>query len=329
MQEITSPTSNRYIYFVSFIIENWPSVECVDLQQARSWHADDVVQTPHVAFQFFFFFFFFEKLRLRLGRSDSLQLSHWHKFSVSGVYDRNHPYLVSERLFLAENKAFPYPRRAGPILWDAAATWPVVIFVAVARKQKPKTERVVVDRLPVSTGNFERALQRHFLVDFRNQDVAGKIFFCSKRACFCFVNRTRNGLTAPSGSLPTHRFRDWSKTEAALQRQRHCSVICQSIFKTKMSLERPFPALNENVWLLWIERETAEERPLEVCPTHRFRDWSKTEAALKFNLLTGYPKYERHALHWRHWLGENEVQKLKRFFFFFNVMKARKFACVV
>ena len=23
--------------------------------QARSWHADDVVQTPHVAFQFFFF----------------------------------------------------------------------------------------------------------------------------------------------------------------------------------------------------------------------------------------------------------------------------------
>ena len=47
----------------------------------------------------------------------------------SCVYDLNHPYLVCERLFLAENKAFPYPRRAGAnpqragaILWDAAAT---------------------------------------------------------------------------------------------------------------------------------------------------------------------------------------------------------------
>ena len=30
----------------------------------------------------------------------------------SCVYDHNHPYLVSERLFLAENKAFPYLRRA-------------------------------------------------------------------------------------------------------------------------------------------------------------------------------------------------------------------------
>ena len=32
VQEITSPTSNRYIYFVSFIIENQPSIECVELQ---------------------------------------------------------------------------------------------------------------------------------------------------------------------------------------------------------------------------------------------------------------------------------------------------------
>ena len=30
----------------------------------------------------------------------------------SCVNDHNHPYLVSERLFLAENKAFPYLRRA-------------------------------------------------------------------------------------------------------------------------------------------------------------------------------------------------------------------------
>ena len=61
----------------------------------------------------------------------------------SCVYDHNHPYLVSERLFLAENKAFPYlrralahPRRALAILWDAAATWRVVIFVVVAAKQR-------------------------------------------------------------------------------------------------------------------------------------------------------------------------------------------------
>ena len=32
VQEITSPTSNPYMYFVSFIIDNQPSVECVELQ---------------------------------------------------------------------------------------------------------------------------------------------------------------------------------------------------------------------------------------------------------------------------------------------------------
>ena len=61
----------------------------------------------------------------------------------SCVYDHSHPYLVSECLFLAENKAFPYPRRlrAHPrrlraILWEAAATCPVVIFVVVAEKKR-------------------------------------------------------------------------------------------------------------------------------------------------------------------------------------------------
>ena len=104
----------------------------------------------------------------------------------SCVYDHNHPYLVSERLFLAENKAFPYPRRAGAhprragaILWDAAATWPVVIFVAVAPKQRSQklsmswsTLYGLVDRLPVSTGNFGRALQRHFSVNFQSASTA-------------------------------------------------------------------------------------------------------------------------------------------------------------
>ena len=89
----------------------------------------------------------------------------WRSFfcyAVSScVYDHDHPHLVSERIFLAENKAFPYlrralahPRRALAILWDAAATWPVVMFVVVAAKQRsPKISvaccvRVPVDRLP-------------------------------------------------------------------------------------------------------------------------------------------------------------------------------------
>ena len=222
----------------------------------------------------------------------------------SCVYDHNHPHLVYERLFVAEKKAFfPPESRGAPaesraILWDALATEPVVIFVAVAPKQvSPKmsvswlTLYGLVDRLPVSAGNFGRALQHHFSVDFQNQVVAGKIFSCYKRECFCFcesnekrpnsvrsnfakasisqliddwgrstasealqrhlsvdfqnqdvsgkifscckrarfafVTRTRNGRTASARSLPTHWFRNWSKTEAALQRQRDCSVIFQ------------------------------------------------------------------------------------------------------
>ena len=150
----------------------------------------------------------------------------------SSVYDHSHPYLVSECLFLAENKAFPYlrrvraqPRRVRAILWDAAVTCSVVIFVVVAAKKRSPNSSVswltlygLVDRLPVSAGKFRRALQRHFLVHFQTEDIAGKILSCSKRACFAFVNRARNGWTAFTRNLPTHRFHNWSKTEAALQR---------------------------------------------------------------------------------------------------------------
>ena len=131
-------------------------------------------------------------------------------YAVSScVYDHSHPYLVSECLFLAENKAFPYPRRlrAHPrrlraILWDAAATCSLVIFVVVAEKKRSRNLSVswpwltlygLVDRLPVSAGNFRLALQRRFLVDFQTEDIAGKIFSCSKRAYFALVNRARNG----------------------------------------------------------------------------------------------------------------------------------------
>ena len=140
----------------------------------------------------------------------------------SCVYEHSHPYPVSECLFLAENKAFPYPRRvrAHPrrvrtLLWDVAATCSVVIFVVVAAKKRSPNLSVsrltlygLVDRLPVSAGKFRRALQRHFSVDFQTEDIAGKIFSCSKLACFAFVNRAKNGWTAFARILPTHRFHD-------------------------------------------------------------------------------------------------------------------------
>ena len=74
-------------------------------------------------------------------------------YAVSScVYDLSHPYLVSECLFPAGNKASPYPRRlrAHPrrlraILWDAAATCSVVIFVVVAEKKRSPNLSVSID----------------------------------------------------------------------------------------------------------------------------------------------------------------------------------------
>ena len=42
---------------------------------------------------------------------------------------------------------------------------------------------------------------------------------------FVFVNQTRNGRTAAVRILPTHRFRDWPKTEAALQQSYRLSKV--------------------------------------------------------------------------------------------------------
>ena len=74
-------------------------------------------------------------------------------YAVSScVDDHSHPSLVSECLFLAENKAFPFPRRLRvhprrlrAILWDAAATCSVVIFVVVAEKKRSPNLSVSVD----------------------------------------------------------------------------------------------------------------------------------------------------------------------------------------
>ena len=99
-------------------------------------------------------------------------------------------------------------------------------------EEKPELERVVVTsswtgRSITGLRHFRRALQRHFLVDLQTEDIAGKIISCSKRACFAFVNRTRNGWTAVARSLPTHRFRDGSKTEAASVRGTAASFVNQ------------------------------------------------------------------------------------------------------
>ena len=83
-------------------------------------------------------------------------------YAVSScVYDHNHPYLVSERLFLAENEAFPYLRRALAhlrralaILWDAAATWAVVIFVVVTAKQRSPKMSVACVQGPVDRSPY-------------------------------------------------------------------------------------------------------------------------------------------------------------------------------
>ena len=90
-------------------------------------------------------------------------------YAVSScVYDHSHPYLVSECYFLAENKAFPYPRRlrAHPrrlraILWGAAATCSVVIFVVVVEKKRSPNLRVSIDSRSSSV-----TLDGHFSVIF-------------------------------------------------------------------------------------------------------------------------------------------------------------------
>ena len=71
--------------------------------------------------------------------------------------------------------------------------------------------------VPIPAGKFERVLVRHFSVDFQTEYIVGRTLSWSKRACFVFGNPGRNGRTAAVWSLPPHRFRDWSKTEAALK----------------------------------------------------------------------------------------------------------------
>ena len=80
-------------------------------------------------------FYVFGALSLGLNFNILWNFSPFFCYAVSS-YDHSHPYFVSECLFLAENKAFPYPRRVRAILWVAAATCYVGIFVVVAAKKR-------------------------------------------------------------------------------------------------------------------------------------------------------------------------------------------------
>ena len=77
-------------------------------------------------------------------------------YAVSScVYDHNHPYLVSECLFLAENKAFPYPRRVrahpaeskGYTLRCSGDLLCGYLRGCRGEEEKPELERVVVTSL--------------------------------------------------------------------------------------------------------------------------------------------------------------------------------------
>ena len=149
--------------------------------------------------------------------------------------------------------------------------------------------------------------------------------------CFCESNekRLKSARSKFADASISRWIEDWGR-----ERPRHCSVICQSIFKTKISLERSFPALNQHVLFFEsnekrlhsvrskfadesISRLIEEWGSSEVQPTYRLAKVRETCAA--FERLT-WRKYETNCRSW------------KRLFLIFNVVKRREissFACVV
>ena len=111
-------------------------------------------------------------------------------YAVSScVYDHNHPYLVSERLLLAENEAFPLPAESSGAPADSSGytlrcSGDLTCGHFRGRRgeaEKPKNERSLRSgtgrsiTVPIPAGNFERALRRHFAVHFQTQCIVGKI----------------------------------------------------------------------------------------------------------------------------------------------------------
>ena len=96
--------------------------------------------------------------------------------------------------------------------------------------EKPKNQRSLslgpVDRLPyrsqpvILNGHCGVILQSIF-----KPNISLERSCLDLNAKIVFVNRTRNGRTAAVRSLPTHRFRDWRKTDAALQQSYRLSKV--------------------------------------------------------------------------------------------------------
>ena len=112
----------------------------------------------------------------------------------------------------SESRCAPVESRAK--LWDAAATWPLVIFVAVAPKQRsPKlsvswlTLYVLVDRLPFSADNFRRPLRRHFLSIFKPKMSLERSFPALNHHVLLLLIE---GETAEQGSLKVWRPTDFA-----------------------------------------------------------------------------------------------------------------------
>ena len=171
--------------------------------------------------------------------------------------------------------------------------------------------------LSKTDADVSEPLQRHLSLDFQTQNIIGKIFSCSKRACFAlWIERE----TAEQRPLEVCR-----RIELAMVRrlrtlqsealQRHLWID----FKTKISLERSFPALiNDHVLLLWIEPETAEHRSIEVWRRIDFAiDWRPrplwSSTFLQAIQSTTDMRCIRDIDLEKVW---NEVQKLKPFFLF-------------
>ena len=163
-------------------------------------------------------------------------------YAVSScVYDHNHPYLklVPERLFLCRERGFSVPAESSGVPAESPGYtlgWSGNLTCGHfcgrrGEAEKPKNQRSLrlgtgrSTTVPIPADTFERALRRHFSVDFQTRYIVGKILSWSKQTCFVFVNRTRNGRTVAVPNLLMHRLRDWPKTEAALQQSYRLSKV--------------------------------------------------------------------------------------------------------
>ena len=85
----------------------------VDIVHAGSVHNDSLWHPLHTKERDEISMFLVPCLQSSISTLSLSFLALFFCYAVSScVYDHHHPYLVSERLFLAENKAFPYLRRA-------------------------------------------------------------------------------------------------------------------------------------------------------------------------------------------------------------------------